>query len=84
MPEDFVTEQTAKMIDVRHPFYFSTAHMPGEPMLRRGNIRRFWAAIVDHLKRERLSSFFRALLTSERKLMQALRIEKRRGVRREN
>ena len=52
-PDQFVTDQIAKLVDVRYPYFFGTAHMPGEPMLRRGNINRFWAAIVDHLARER-------------------------------
>jgi hypothetical protein len=53
MPDEFVVEQIAKLLSVRHPFIFGTAHMDGEPMLRRGNIRRFWLAILDHLARER-------------------------------
>jgi hypothetical protein len=53
IPDEFVVEQVAKLLSVRHPFYFATAHMAGEPMLRKGNICRFWAAILDHLARER-------------------------------
>jgi len=53
VPDQFVVDQVAKLINVRYPFFFATAHMAGEPMLRRGNIERFWAAIVDHLERER-------------------------------
>jgi hypothetical protein len=52
-PDDFVVDQIAKLFDARYPFIFTTAHLPGEPMLRRGNIGRFWTAIVDHLARER-------------------------------
>lgn len=52
LPDDFVVEQIARLMDVRHPFFFATAHMPGEPMLRRGNIRRFWSALAAHLARE--------------------------------
>jgi hypothetical protein len=51
--DDFVTDQVARLMSVRYPFYFSTAHMAGEPMLRRGNMRRFLAALMDHLRRER-------------------------------
>jgi hypothetical protein len=51
--DDFVIDQVAKLISVRYPFIFVSVHIPGEPMLRRGNIRRFWAAIADHLTRER-------------------------------
>ncbi len=54
--QDFVVNQIAKLFSVRYPFFFATAHQPGEPMLRRGNIRRFWAALVDHLERERVSA----------------------------
>lgn len=50
--EEFIVEQLARLIDARYPFYFATAHTSGEPMLRLGNIRRFWTAIVDHLARE--------------------------------
>ena len=53
MSDEFVVDQVAKLISVRYPFFFATAHISGEPMLRRGNIRRFWAALVDHLARER-------------------------------
>jgi len=51
--DEVVVEKIAKLLSVRHPFFFATAHMDGEPMLRRGNIRRFWTAILDHLARER-------------------------------
>ena len=51
--DDFVVDKVAKLFDARYPFIFTTAHLHGEPMLRRGNISRFWAAIVDHLARER-------------------------------
>jgi Capsule polysaccharide biosynthesis protein len=51
--DDVVIDQVAKLMSARYPFYHATAHMPGEPMLRRGNIRRFLAALVDHLERGR-------------------------------
>jgi hypothetical protein len=51
--DDFVIDQVARLMSARYPFYFSTAHTPGEPMLRRGNMRRFLAAVMDHLRRER-------------------------------
>lgn len=50
--DDFVIDQVARLMSARYPFYFSTAHTPGEPMLRRGNMRRFLAALMDHLRRE--------------------------------
>jgi hypothetical protein len=52
-PDDFVIDQIAKLFDARYPFIFTTAHLPSEPMLRRGNIGRFWKAIVNHLARDR-------------------------------
>ena len=51
--DDFVIDQAAKLLSVRYPFFFGTAHMPGEPMLRVGNLRRFLSALLDHLERER-------------------------------
>jgi len=54
--DETVVDRLAKLISVRYPFFFATAHMPGEPMLRRGNIRRFWAALVDHLARDSAAS----------------------------
>jgi hypothetical protein len=57
--EEFIVDQIARLIDARYPFYFATAHMPDEPMLRRGNIRRFWAAIVDHLARDGMTAAVR-------------------------
>ena len=51
--DDFVIEQIARLLSVRYPFYFSTAHLPGEPMLRLGNMRRFLKALTHHLDRER-------------------------------
>jgi len=52
IPDEFVTAQIAKLMNVRYPFFFATAHMPNEPMLRVGNLKRFWAALQDHLGRE--------------------------------
>jgi hypothetical protein len=49
----FIIDQIAKLMNVRYPFLHATAHMVGEPMLRRGNIRRFLAALLDHIERER-------------------------------
>ena len=49
--DDVVVERIATLLSARYPFFFATPHMPGEPMLRRGNIRAFWSAIVDHIAR---------------------------------
>jgi hypothetical protein len=54
--EDFIVEQMARLFSARYPFFFNSAHMPGEPMLRRGNLRRFLEALLDHLKREQASA----------------------------
>jgi Capsule polysaccharide biosynthesis protein len=50
--ETQVVDQVAKLISVQYPFFFATPYMAGEPMLRRGNIRRFWSALVNHLERD--------------------------------
>jgi hypothetical protein len=46
-----VIERVARLMNVRYRFLFTTPHLPGEPMLRLGNMRRFLAALVDHLDR---------------------------------
>jgi len=53
--DDFVIDQIARLIGVRYPFLFNPPHLPGEPMLRRHNMQRFLAALLDHLERERRS-----------------------------
>jgi hypothetical protein len=50
--ENIIVEQVARLFSARYPFFFNSAHTPGEPMLRRGNVRRFLEALLDHLKRE--------------------------------
>jgi hypothetical protein len=50
--QEFIVEQIARLFSARYSFFFSSAHTPGEPMLRRGNLRRFLEALLDHLKRE--------------------------------
>lgn len=49
----FVIERLAEFLSVRYPFAYGSAHEPGEPVLRRGNMRRMWEALKDHLERER-------------------------------
>jgi hypothetical protein len=51
--DDLVIERIAKLISVRYPFVFDTPHLPGEPVLRTGNLRRFLSALQDHCERER-------------------------------
>jgi hypothetical protein len=50
--DEMIVEQVARLFGARYPFFFNSAHMPGEPMLRRGNLRRFLEALLDHLRRE--------------------------------
>ena len=52
IPDEAVIERIATLLSARYPFFFATPHLPGEPMLRRGNIRAFWTAILDHIARE--------------------------------
>jgi hypothetical protein len=49
--DELVIERVARLMNVRYRFLFTTPHLPGEPMLRLGNMRRFLAALVDHLDR---------------------------------
>jgi hypothetical protein len=49
---DFQVDQIAKLMSVRYPFLFNPPHLPGEPMLRRANMRSFLHALIDHLNRE--------------------------------
>lgn len=48
-----LTERVAALLSVRYPVLWGTPHMAGEPILRRGNMRRLLAAILDHLERDR-------------------------------
>jgi hypothetical protein len=53
-PEDeLIIERLAQLLSVRYPFTYGSVHEPGEPVLRRGNMRRMWEALKDHLDRER-------------------------------
>jgi hypothetical protein len=51
--EEFIFERFAQFLSVRYPFIYGSVHEPGEPVLRRGNMRRMWEALKDHLERER-------------------------------
>jgi hypothetical protein len=46
-----VVERIATLLSVRYPFFFITPFSHGEPMLRRGNMRRMYEALLDHLAR---------------------------------
>jgi hypothetical protein len=50
--DEFIIERLAQFFSVRHSFVYGSAHEPGEPVLRRGNMRRMWEALKDHLDRE--------------------------------
>lgn len=45
-------DRVATLLDARYPFYHASVNMPGEPMLRRGNLERLLAAITTHLERD--------------------------------
>lgn len=51
--DEFIIERLAQLLSVRYPFAYGSVHEPGEPVLRRGNMRRMWEALKDHLERER-------------------------------
>lgn len=51
--DDFIIERLAQLLSVRYPFAYGSAHEPGEPILRRGNMRAMWEGLKDHLERER-------------------------------
>jgi hypothetical protein len=51
--DEFIIERLAQFLSVRYPFVYGSAHEPGEPILRRGNMRCMWEALKDHLERER-------------------------------
>ena len=46
-----VVERVATLMSVRYPFLFLSPFYPGEPVLRRGNMRRMYEALLDHLAR---------------------------------
>ena len=51
IPDPTVIERIATLLSVRYPFVFVSPFYPGEPMLRRGNMRRLYEALRDHLAR---------------------------------
>jgi len=51
IPDQTVIERVATLLSVRYPFLFVSPFYPGEPMLRRGNMRRMYEALTDHLAR---------------------------------
>jgi hypothetical protein len=51
IPDQTVIERIATLLSVRYPFLFVSPFYPGEPMLRRGNMRRMYEALLDHLAR---------------------------------
>ena len=51
VPDQTVIERVATLLSVRYPFLFVSPYYPGEPMLRRGNMRRFYEGLLDHLRR---------------------------------
>ena len=51
IPDQAVIERVATLLSVRYPFLFVSPFYQGEPMLRRGNMTRFYQALLDHLAR---------------------------------
>jgi Capsule polysaccharide biosynthesis protein len=51
--DEFIIERLAHLLSVRYPFAYGSVHEPGEPVLRRGNMRRMCEALLDHLERDR-------------------------------
>lgn len=51
VPDQTVIERVAMLLSVRYPFLFVSPFYPGEPMMRRGNLRRMYEAMLDHIKR---------------------------------
>jgi hypothetical protein len=51
IPDQMVVERVATLLSVRYPFLFLSPFYPGEPVLRRGNMRRMYEALLDHLTR---------------------------------
>jgi hypothetical protein len=51
-----VVDRIATLFSARYPFFFATPHMPGEPMLRCGNLRRYLSAVLDHIARDRANA----------------------------
>jgi hypothetical protein len=51
--DEFIIDRLAQLLSVRYPFAYGSIGMDGEPVLRRGNIRRMWESLKDHLERER-------------------------------
>jgi hypothetical protein len=51
IPDQTVIERVATLLSVRYPFLFLSPFYPGEPVLRRGNMRRMYEALLDHLTR---------------------------------
>jgi hypothetical protein len=51
IPDQTTIERVATLMSVRYPFVFVSPFYPGEPMLRRGNMRRLYEGLRDHLVR---------------------------------
>ena len=51
IPDQTVIKRVATLLSVRYPFLFLSPFYPDEPVLRRGNMRRMYEALLDHLTR---------------------------------
>lgn len=52
LPKQAVVDRVAKLFSARYPFYFSSTGYKDEPVLRRGNIKAMFDALLDHLARD--------------------------------
>lgn len=50
--DERIAEALAEILSVRYNCHFTAPGLPGEPVLRRRNIERFLAALLDHVRRD--------------------------------
>jgi hypothetical protein len=55
-PDDAIVKAVAEVLSVSYDFVLRPPGLPGEPGLRRGNIERMLAAILDHAAREKAAT----------------------------
>jgi hypothetical protein len=54
--DERVVQALAEILSVRYDCQFNVPGLPGEPVLRRGNIERFLVALLDHIRRAAAST----------------------------
>jgi hypothetical protein len=55
IPDEAVVRAVSEILSVRYDFVLRTPGLPGEPVLRRRNVERFLAGLLDHVARSRPS-----------------------------